>query len=213
MSTNRKFPYLIKNRGFTLIETFVAITILLIAVVGPLSAIAKFYADNNFAKNQIAAAFLAQDGLETAVNMINNGRIKFSEDHQEDCLGYVEAHPDDNRWLGLGDYCQSAAGCDIDSLTQNVTENCPEAGCRLYKRPATENDAGYYTTAGAEGAISTPYTRRIKLTLAPVRASSPEDAILSMRSITVTSELRWSGRGAPVKPIKVSTTVIENICR
>ncbi len=57
-----------KSKGFTLIETFVAITILLIAVLGPMSLFARAIRDGIYAKNQITAFYLAQEGLELAVN-------------------------------------------------------------------------------------------------------------------------------------------------
>jgi len=56
------------SKGFTLIETFVAITILVIAVITPLSLLSKAIQDGNYAKNQITSYYLAQEALELVIN-------------------------------------------------------------------------------------------------------------------------------------------------
>lgn len=53
-----------KERGFTLIEAFVAIAILLIAAVEPLSLTSNSVSNANFAKDQINASYLAQEAIE-----------------------------------------------------------------------------------------------------------------------------------------------------
>jgi len=55
-------------RGFTLIETLVAITILIVGVIGPLTIAARGIADGFFARNQIAANYLAQEAAEVILN-------------------------------------------------------------------------------------------------------------------------------------------------
>lgn len=55
------------KKGFSLIETFVAITILLIAVLGPMTLFSSVISDGIFAKNQVTAFYLAQEGLELAI--------------------------------------------------------------------------------------------------------------------------------------------------
>ncbi len=52
------------SAGFTLVEALVAISILLIAVVEPLSLTANSVSNANFAKDQITAFYLAQEGIE-----------------------------------------------------------------------------------------------------------------------------------------------------
>ena len=58
-----------KNQGFTLIETFVAITVLMIVVIGPLSVLTKMISDGLFAQNQITASYLAQEGMDMIINI------------------------------------------------------------------------------------------------------------------------------------------------
>lgn len=53
-----------KNKGFTLVETLIAIAILLVAVVGPISLIGDALHKLYYAKDQMIAINLAQEGIE-----------------------------------------------------------------------------------------------------------------------------------------------------
>ncbi len=64
MTTNYKLQTTNYSSGFTLVETMVAITILLIAVVGPMSAIGGSLRQINTARDQMIAVNLAQEGIE-----------------------------------------------------------------------------------------------------------------------------------------------------
>ena len=52
------------SRGFTLIETFVAITILVTAIAGPLTLAQKGLQSAVLARDQLIASFLSQEGIE-----------------------------------------------------------------------------------------------------------------------------------------------------
>jgi prepilin-type N-terminal cleavage/methylation domain-containing protein len=67
-----KKVYSTSRRGFTLIETLVAVTILTIGVIGPLSLAARGISDGLFAQNQLTANLLAQEALETITNLRNS---------------------------------------------------------------------------------------------------------------------------------------------
>ncbi len=58
-----------KNRGFTLVETLVAISIFTMSVVAVLSVISSSLANISYAKNKIMAGYLAQEGVEYIRNM------------------------------------------------------------------------------------------------------------------------------------------------
>lgn len=60
------------NKAFTLIETLVAITILMIAIAGPLTVASKGFTSALDAKNQSVAINLAQEGLEYINNVKDN---------------------------------------------------------------------------------------------------------------------------------------------
>ncbi len=51
-------------RAFTLIETFVAVSVLLISLVGPLSIAAQSLRSAYYARDQVTAYYLAQEAIE-----------------------------------------------------------------------------------------------------------------------------------------------------
>lgn len=63
-----------KVRGFTLIETLVAISLLSVAIVAPMSLVSQSLRSAYYARDQIAAYNLAQEGIE-AVRAIRDGNI------------------------------------------------------------------------------------------------------------------------------------------
>ena len=65
-----------REKGFTLIETLIAITILMISVAAPLSLASKGLQAANLAKNQIVAYYLAQDAYEWVKNKTDMNKIK-----------------------------------------------------------------------------------------------------------------------------------------
>jgi Tfp pilus assembly protein PilV len=52
------------SRGFTLIETFIAVTILMVAVVGPITIAQRSLSSAKFSRDRVIAYYLAQDAIE-----------------------------------------------------------------------------------------------------------------------------------------------------
>ncbi|MBU4480158.1 type II secretion system GspH family protein [Patescibacteria group bacterium] len=70
------------NRGFTLVETLVAITILLVSIAGPMSLSQQGLKSTRLSKNQITAFYLAQDAVEfiknkTITNILDSRSFDF----------------------------------------------------------------------------------------------------------------------------------------
>lgn len=53
-----------QRQGFTLIETFVAIVVLMIVVIGPIGMLANALMTATYVKNEVVARHLAQSGIE-----------------------------------------------------------------------------------------------------------------------------------------------------
>ena len=66
---NFQFSIFRSNGGFTIIETLVAVSILVLAVTGPLSLAAKGLAYSQYAKDEITAFYLANEALDTVRNI------------------------------------------------------------------------------------------------------------------------------------------------
>jgi prepilin-type N-terminal cleavage/methylation domain-containing protein len=97
-----------KQKAFTLIETLVAISILMISIAGPLTVASKGYTSALDARNQSVAIYLAQEGLE-----------------------YLSYQKDNKLWgdwspgVSFKEAAPAAAECDFDNLCsfQGITEN------------------------------------------------------------------------------------------
>ncbi len=63
-----------KRRGFTLIETLVAISLLSVAIVTPMSLASQSLAAAYYSRDQVTAYHLAQEAIET-LRSIRDGRI------------------------------------------------------------------------------------------------------------------------------------------
>src|SRR3989344_5287897 len=70
-----------KNKGFTLVETLVALSIFSVSILGLLVALSQGLADTGYAKKKVAAAYLAQEGIEYIRNMRDTFMI-YSNDPQ-----------------------------------------------------------------------------------------------------------------------------------
>lgn len=64
-----------KSKGFTLVETLVAIFVLVIAVTGPMSAVVNSLKASFLARDQIVAFYLAQDVIEAIKNVRDNNYL------------------------------------------------------------------------------------------------------------------------------------------
>lgn len=62
------------RRGFTLVETLVAISVLIIAVVGPITLIGNALHNLYYAKDEMVAIHLAQEGIEV-VREVRDGNM------------------------------------------------------------------------------------------------------------------------------------------
>lgn len=143
------------KRGFTLIETLVAVLLLATAITGPLTIASKGLTAALIAKDQIVAYFLAQDAIEY---------IRYKRDTV--CLG--SSPPcGEGVWLSTLNSCTSTNGtskCYLDS-----TENSPAGGiatcgsnCPVLRYDSATNR---YTYAPLSGTVkATIFTRTVQIT-------------------------------------------------
>ncbi len=193
----------ISYSGFTLVETLVAVAIIMLAITGPFMSAERTVVVASIVRDKMTASFLAQEGVEYA-------RALRDKVYLEECYGNSSKC---NTWWG--DYssnlpqvtrynilqCTSTNPCSLDASvgkstystpyitpfnTLNTTElyictsNSPTCG-KLYLNTTT----GQYTTTTA-GANMVP-TSFIRTIYAQTFPNSPD--------VKIVSTVKWTNRG------------------
>jgi prepilin-type N-terminal cleavage/methylation domain-containing protein len=155
------------NQGFSLVETLVAISILLIVIVGPMSISMRTAKSASFASEQIQAFFLAQEGLELAQKGRDDLMLR-------NFLPSADPSYISNPWARFTstsagaqfENCFNAAGCGLQwHATTNGALATPVScatvtNCLLYRDTSGRS---WFSHVGT-GATPTIFTRRIYFT-------------------------------------------------
>lgn len=166
-----------KNKGFTLVETLVAVSILVIGSLGPIVIAAQGIASGGYAKDQITAYYLAQEGIEY-IRSIRDGNA-------------LQGLPSSSWLNGIDIACDGSAvgefGCTIDARTDAIAA-CGSGGCA----PMRIHPSGIYGYAGPTTSI---YTRTIKLLqpstndIVPIQVTMQWTSRGTSRSLTLTEDI------------------------
>lgn len=103
------------NRGFTIVETLVAIGILSVAILGTYTAVQGGLQKSTIAKDEIIAFYLAQEAIEYVKNIRDENSLRGLGGTSTHWLSGLSAQASDNCYFGKV--------CTIDSLLK-VTANC-----------------------------------------------------------------------------------------
>lgn len=189
-----------QQSGFSLVETLVAITILLVVIVGPMKISSKASNSSSFSNEQVVAFFLAQEGAEIAQkarddaiikSFLPTGHTDYDADPWATFIREV-SNPRPFRWCYAADGCGLELNTDDDGTLKPV-ERCNGAGsCRLYYD--SSNERARYTHEPA-GNTQTPYTRIVYF------ETMPGD-----QQVKVTSRVYWrSGSIKDLQEVEVVT--------
>jgi prepilin-type N-terminal cleavage/methylation domain-containing protein len=181
--------------GFTLVEVLVAITLLLMVIVGPLQILSRTNNSTAFATEQMTAWFLAQEGLELAQQARDGYILQYFEDTTSSFKPWTSfVSP-----IGVYKECFKATGCNIvlDKLGAVTVTACGTTDCDLAKLDSTKRMR--YNTSN--GVVTTPtFTRKITMTETGAG-----------REVAATSTVIWR-TGSLIASQKVETaTVLFNI--
>ena len=188
--TSKQTPAMAKaTSGFTLVEVLVAVTLLLIALIGPMTSIARSSQATEVANQQVPATFLAQEGVELV--------HKVRDDELRQWFGNSSHQAWSNAISDLN-ACFSNDGCGVtisNNNTVNVVSCSNIENCRLYYADANNVRSRY--THNSSGGEQTPYTRVIRL-----------NEVSADREIEVQSEVRWrSGRLVEEQQVTLRTAI------
>ncbi len=177
---------IIPQSGFSLVEVLVAISILLLAVVGPMAIISRATTSTTFATEQATAFFLAQEGLEI-VQYLRDSRVLKHFEYQYNQSGAVPTPM--SEFETTYSQCLNGAVCGvhIDTLYPVDVHRYSCSGnsvtnCRLYidqestnsSRPVYRHVDSLPTTLTAS-----PYTRTIRIERVPATGAVREYKVIS----------------------------------
>lgn len=126
-----------QGNGFTLVETLVAIAVLMIAITGPFYMLQQAIKASYAARDQLIASSLSQEGVEYVYFVRNSNYLS------------------SRSWLDGMSTCASSQGCTVDSVSGFAP--CGSGGCA----PVRLTLAGMYTQAG-QGSV-TKFTRTVRV--------------------------------------------------
>ncbi|MDQ3014342.1 MAG: type II secretion system GspH family protein [bacterium] len=122
----------ISSRGFTLVETLIAISILSLALLPPVYTAYQSVVSANFAKDQMIASYLAQDAMDYIIAKKNQNIIACTNNQNDDDNDNGNGNPPDdedcdqpntsNRKHEFGQYwladlheCSGVNKCNVDT--------------------------------------------------------------------------------------------------
>jgi type II secretory pathway pseudopilin PulG len=160
-----------QQTGFTLVETLVAITVLLLVVIGPLTIAQKGIQSAYYATEQTTAVFLAQEAIEGLREMRDASALEEFSDTSTG--GDTWSWYNDTRLIEASCRDQNpdagAAGCAFENRESHghdddhgrdddlKIESCGSSQCKL----TIDEDTGEYSIDA--GGDPTPFTRRVYL--------------------------------------------------
>ncbi|TSC84079.1 MAG: Uncharacterized protein G01um101417_348 [Parcubacteria group bacterium Gr01-1014_17] len=170
-------------RGFSLIETLVAVVILVSAVVGPLTLAQRSIRSAVYARDQVTASFLAEEAIEY---------IRSVRDGNE--------HNRNNNWLkGLSQCIGKLCMVDATQDTDNAFKKCDN------KKPEPYGSSCYFLAfEGARGGRygfktlnweDTRFVREVTI------ATIPRGDNTSDKEAKVEVKVRWQTGNLPVRDI------------
>lgn len=162
------------NSGFTLLESVIAVSLLVSAVVGPMTLAQQAIRAQEIAQDNLLAANFAQEGIELIRNYRSNNVLRSTS-----------ADPLDDWLLGMND-CQTSVGCAIDAVVYVEAPALPECDdapetCLLF----FHNPSGVYYHCDPVTCERTKFSRA--LYIEEIADQEPEEA-------KVTSVVSWVDR-------------------
>lgn len=165
--TSQKSEKIKWKAGFSLVETLVAITILLIAILAPMRIIAESIKAAVFSREQLTAVLLAEESLEAVIQLRDNDALD-GGDTWSWYSGLIAANCDDT----------PGNGCGYEPADGTFFPCGGGPSCKIYL-DTSASDGVYYTHA-SNGNEETPYTRRLFL-----------EEVETDREASVTATVEW----------------------
>lgn len=149
----------LQSKAFTLVETMVAISILSLAITGPMVIAQKGIMSAVYARDQITAYYLAQEAIEFIRNIRDTNRTTatpwLSQFQAAGCL---------NTALPATLKCRlNATDIKFNQQSSSAITACPGGVCSVLQFDNTNNLYGYDVGLGGTWRNS-PFTRTVEIT-------------------------------------------------
>jgi len=175
----------LKN-GFTLVETLVAVAILMVAIAGPLTVANQALTAALGSRNAMIATYLAQEGMESIKNIKDNNLSVSGNTWTDGWAGNITCSAPTSG----GSIANSCATPSLLPLLSgsNRQQCISESDCRLYVEYAnsdgSESKSYFYTNSGQNRA--TPFTRYYYVT-----------PVANQNELIVTVVVQWTDGAIP----------------
>lgn len=183
-----------KKGGFTLVETLVALAVILAATVGPVSLITSGIADFSFSKNKLIAANLAQEGIEL-VRSIRETNVICDVLNGAPIWPWNE-NPEPPNPPGGNIFTSLTAGVSADLVTttscggvSGVSIIVPILSSSCSEKLRFDPSTGIYGNSGPNASI---FTRCVSIRVPP---SSPDGGIPASDQMDIVSTVTWNEKG------------------
>jgi prepilin-type N-terminal cleavage/methylation domain-containing protein len=159
--------YQTSQSGFTLVETLVAISILLIVMIGPMTISTSAARSTSFSSEQVTAFFLAQEGAELSQKIRDDLLLQyFADADNNNQPDNPDPWSDFSSVNGTYQQCYASTGCGLtigtnQTGTVSISDcNSSQTACTLSLNTSANNLRSRFThTSGTNQA--TPFSRKI----------------------------------------------------
>ena len=183
------------RRAFTLIETMVAVTILTLAIAGPLVTASRAIVAARTARDQLTASYLAQEGAEYARRMRDNEFLAAYQAGGSTVSSTAWANFLNNPVSDTSaiTQCRSPKICTLDPVQGSSAPltSCPGNVCTA---PLYLLSSGLYSQQNLSGSTLTPFVRSVQA----FDLSATEESIVT--------KVSWSYHSVPY-----SVTITEHL--
>jgi type II secretory pathway pseudopilin PulG len=192
------------NTGFSLVETLVAITILLVVIIGPLTITSSTVQSTSYASEQVIAFFLAQEGLELVQKVRDDQFLLYIEDSDANNTPWSD-FLSDGTLSGCFEDPDTGDGCGLEMANDGSVDGA--GGCssnndcllRL-EDPNTSTKRSLYTHTGTAG--ESEFSRQIFIEDLQTNPSETPQ-------VKVTSIVTWrSGNLSQGQVVKLETYLL-----
>jgi len=163
-----------KQKGFTLVETLIAISILMIAIASPINLAQKALSSAVLSRDQMTASFLAQDGLEAVKNLRDQIAIR------SDSTDWLS--PFRGKCVCTGVQCNlndlsQAIYCNIDTTLADLNSSIIGSSDSASNPLKIETNSGVFAKYDLGAGSASKFSRLINI----MPTNDPNEAIVQVR--------------------------------